>query len=171
MARTSPLGSSLGEVVNVLMIAVVLFLCMVTCLGWLMQTKHEEATNPPPPTPEHVLLTETRDLVQAGVYSDGEHCVAPRRACTACAGAPGKRGPPRPTASRATVPRLALEGVRDVSLYPSAREPAHGGKSARALRSVLPREARRPLCSTRGQRSPLTGALYPTPPPVAQSLH
>jgi hypothetical protein len=46
-----------------------------------------------------------------------------------------------------------------------------GEKSARALRSVLPTEARRPLFSTRCQRSPPTGSLYPTPPPVAQRLH
>jgi large conductance mechanosensitive channel len=70
-----PCGLFRGEVVNVPMIAVVLFLCIVTCLGGLMHTQHTEATNPPPPTPEHVLLTEIWDLVQAGVHDNEERRV------------------------------------------------------------------------------------------------
>ena len=54
-------GLFLGEVVNFLIIAVVIFLFIVKFLGWLMRTKHEEAATPPP-TPEQVLLTEMRDL-------------------------------------------------------------------------------------------------------------
>src|SRR5438128_818339 len=38
-----PYGLFLGEVVNFLIIAVVIFLFIVKFLGWLMQTKHEEA--------------------------------------------------------------------------------------------------------------------------------
>jgi large conductance mechanosensitive channel len=70
-----PYGLFLGEVVNFLLIAVVIFLFIVKFLGWLMKTKHEEAAIPPPPTPEQVLLTEIRDLLQAGVHGDGEHRV------------------------------------------------------------------------------------------------
>jgi hypothetical protein len=44
-----PYGLFLGEVVNFLLIAVVLFLFIVKFLGWLMRTRHEEATTPPPP--------------------------------------------------------------------------------------------------------------------------
>src|SRR5713101_7797523 len=54
-----PYGLFLGEVVNFLLIAVVIFLFIVKFLGWLMQTKHEEAA-----TPEQVLLTEIRDLLK-----------------------------------------------------------------------------------------------------------
>ena len=38
-----PYGLFLGEVVNFLLIAVVIFLFIVKFLGWLMKTKHEEA--------------------------------------------------------------------------------------------------------------------------------
>ena len=67
-----PYGLFLGEVVNFLIIAVVIFLFIVKFLGWLMQTKHEEAVTPPPPTKEQVLLTEIRDLVQEGVHGAGK---------------------------------------------------------------------------------------------------
>jgi len=42
-----PYGLFLGEVVNFLLIALALFI--VKFLGWLMQTKHEEAATPLPP--------------------------------------------------------------------------------------------------------------------------
>jgi large conductance mechanosensitive channel len=38
-----PYGLFLGEMVNFLLIAVVIFLFIVKFLGWLMKTKHEEA--------------------------------------------------------------------------------------------------------------------------------
>jgi large conductance mechanosensitive channel len=67
-----PYGLFLGEVVNFLLIAVVLFLFIVKFLGWLMRTRHEEATTPPPPTKEEVLLTEIRDLLKEEVHRTGE---------------------------------------------------------------------------------------------------
>jgi len=68
-----PYGLFLGEVVNFLLIAVVIFLFIVKFLGWLMKTKHEEAATPPPPTPEQVLLTEIGELLKAGVHGAEEH--------------------------------------------------------------------------------------------------
>ena len=66
-----PYGLFLGEVVNFLMIAVVIFLFIVKFLGWLIRTRHEEAVTPPP-TPEQVLLTEIRDLLKEGVHGAEE---------------------------------------------------------------------------------------------------
>jgi large conductance mechanosensitive channel len=67
-----PYGLFLGEVVNFLTIAVVLFLFIVKFLGWLMRTRQEEAATPPPPTKEEVLLTEIRDLLREEVHGTGE---------------------------------------------------------------------------------------------------
>jgi large conductance mechanosensitive channel len=67
-----PYGLFLSEVVNFLIIALVLFLFIVKFLGWLMRTRHEEATAPPPPTKEEVLLTEIRDLLREEVHGTGE---------------------------------------------------------------------------------------------------
>ena len=58
--------------VNFLIIAVVLFLCIVKFLGWLMRTRQEEVADPPPPTKEEVLLTEIRDLLREEVHGRGE---------------------------------------------------------------------------------------------------
>jgi large conductance mechanosensitive channel len=66
-----PYGLFLGEVVNFLIIAVVLFLFIVKFLGWLM--RQEEVADPPPPTKEEVLLTEIRDLLREEVHGTGEH--------------------------------------------------------------------------------------------------
>ena len=67
-----PYGLFLGEVVNFLLIALVLFLFIVKFLGWLMKTRQEEAATPPPPTKEEVLLTEIRDLLKEEVHGAGE---------------------------------------------------------------------------------------------------
>ena len=67
-----PYGLFLGEVVNFLLIAVVLFLCIVKFLGWLMRTCQEEVATPLPPTQEEVLLTEIRDLLREEVHGRGE---------------------------------------------------------------------------------------------------
>jgi large conductance mechanosensitive channel len=67
-----PYGLFLGEVVNFLLIAVVLFLFIVKFLGWLMRTRQEEVATPPPPTKEEVLLTEIRDLLREEVHGTGE---------------------------------------------------------------------------------------------------
>src|SRR5215471_17630718 len=66
-----PYGLSLGEVVNFLIIAVVLFLFIVKFLDWLMRTRQEEVADPPP-TKEEVLLTEIRDLLREEVHGRGE---------------------------------------------------------------------------------------------------
>jgi large conductance mechanosensitive channel len=59
-----PYGAFLGEVVNFLIIALVLFIFIVKFLGWVMRTKKQEATAPLPPTKEELLLTEIRDLLK-----------------------------------------------------------------------------------------------------------
>jgi large conductance mechanosensitive channel len=60
-----PYGQFLGEVVNFLIVALVLFLFIVKFLGWLMKYKKEEpAPVPPPLTKEQELLTEIRDLLK-----------------------------------------------------------------------------------------------------------
>src|SRR5262245_6915838 len=64
--KTIPYGLFLGEVVNFLIIALVLFLFIVKFLGWIMKAKKEEAAAPLPLTKEQELLTEIRDLLKAG---------------------------------------------------------------------------------------------------------
>jgi large conductance mechanosensitive channel len=61
-----PYGAFLGEVVNFLIVALVLFIFIVKFLGWVMKAKKQEAAAapPPPPTKEELLLTEIRDLLQ-----------------------------------------------------------------------------------------------------------
>ena len=58
-----PYGLFIGEVVNFLIVAAVLFLFIVKFLGWVMRTKKEEAVAPPPLTKDQELLTEIRDLL------------------------------------------------------------------------------------------------------------
>ncbi|HJY79395.1 MAG TPA: large conductance mechanosensitive channel protein MscL [Burkholderiales bacterium] len=60
-----PYGLFIGEVVNFLILALVLFLFIVKFLGWVMRTKKEEvAAPPPPPTKDQELLAEIRDLLK-----------------------------------------------------------------------------------------------------------
>jgi large conductance mechanosensitive channel len=60
-----PYGQFLGEVVNFLIVALVLFLFIVKFLGWVMRSRKAEAESPPPPlTKEQELLTEIRDLLK-----------------------------------------------------------------------------------------------------------
>ncbi len=61
-----PYGAFLGEVVNFLIVALVLFIFIVKFLGWLMRTRKEEATAAPPLTKDQELLAEIRDLLKAG---------------------------------------------------------------------------------------------------------
>jgi large conductance mechanosensitive channel len=56
-----PYGVFLGEILNFVLVALVLFVFFVKFVGWIMQTKAEE----PPPTKDQVLLTEIRDLLKA----------------------------------------------------------------------------------------------------------
>ena len=64
-AKEVPYGLFIGEIVNFLIIAAVLFIFIVKFLGWLMksQQKAEEAA---PPTKQEELLTEIRDLLKSG---------------------------------------------------------------------------------------------------------
>jgi len=57
-----PYGKFIGEVVNFLILAVILYLFIVKFLGFIMRTKKE---GPPPLTKDQELLTEIRDLLKA----------------------------------------------------------------------------------------------------------
>lgn len=62
------IGEFLGEIVNFLIVALVLFIFIVKFLGWIMKAKKaESAATPPPPAPtkDQELLTEIRDLLKA----------------------------------------------------------------------------------------------------------
>jgi large conductance mechanosensitive channel len=61
-AKVIPYGKFIGEVVNFLIVAAILFIFIVKFLGWLMRTKKDAV--PPPPTKEQELLTEIRDLLK-----------------------------------------------------------------------------------------------------------
>ena len=59
-------GEFLGEIVNFLLVALILFVFIYKFLGWLMKQKKEEAVAPPPLTKDQELLTEIRDLLRKG---------------------------------------------------------------------------------------------------------
>jgi large conductance mechanosensitive channel len=59
-----PYGVFLGDVVNFLIIAAVLFIVVVKLLGWIMSMKKQEAAALPPMTKDQELLTEIRDLLK-----------------------------------------------------------------------------------------------------------
>jgi len=61
-----PYGQFLGEVVNFLIVALVLFFFIVKFLGWMMKIKKDEVTAPPPLTKDQELLVEIRDLLKKG---------------------------------------------------------------------------------------------------------
>lgn len=61
-AKEIPYGIFLGEVVNFVIIALVLYLLIVKLVGLVMKAK---AAAPPAPTREEVLLAEIRDLLKA----------------------------------------------------------------------------------------------------------
>jgi len=56
------IGLFLGSVVNFILVAFILYVCIVKFIGWIMRTK--EAA-PPPPTKQEELLMEIRDLLKA----------------------------------------------------------------------------------------------------------
>jgi large conductance mechanosensitive channel len=58
-----PYGLFLGEVVNFLLIAVILFICIRKFLGWMMRSKKD--TPVPPLTKDQELLSEIRDLLKS----------------------------------------------------------------------------------------------------------
>jgi large conductance mechanosensitive channel len=57
-------GAFIGQVVNFLIIALILFLFIVKFLGWITSFKKQEAAAPPPPTRDQELLMEIRDLLK-----------------------------------------------------------------------------------------------------------
>jgi len=60
-----PYGLFLGEVVNFLLVALILFLFIRKFLGWMMKSKKQEEVKPPPLSRDQELLTEIRDLLKA----------------------------------------------------------------------------------------------------------
>ena len=60
-----PYGLFLGEVVNFLLLAFVLYLFIVKFLAFVMRAKKQEAVAPPPPSRDQELLAEIRDLLKA----------------------------------------------------------------------------------------------------------
>ncbi len=63
-AKEVPYGLFVGEVVNFLIIAAVLFLFIVKFLGFLTKSKKREAIAPPALTKDQELLSEIRDLLK-----------------------------------------------------------------------------------------------------------
>jgi len=64
-AKEVPYGLFIGEVVNFIIIAGVLFIFIVKFLGWLMKSDQKAVDVPPPPTKDQELLMEIRDLLKA----------------------------------------------------------------------------------------------------------
>ncbi len=64
-AKEVPYGLFIGEVVNFLIIAAVLFVFIVKFLGWIMKSKQKEVAVAPEPTRDQQLLAEIRDLIKA----------------------------------------------------------------------------------------------------------
>jgi large conductance mechanosensitive channel len=57
-------GAFLGDVVNFLVVALVLFIFIQKFLGFVLRSRKEEAAAPPPPTRDQELLGEIRDLLK-----------------------------------------------------------------------------------------------------------
>jgi large conductance mechanosensitive channel len=57
-------GAFIGQVVNFLVIALILFLFIVKFVGWVASLRKQEAAAPPPPTRDQELLMEIRDLLK-----------------------------------------------------------------------------------------------------------
>jgi len=64
-AKEVPYGLSLGELLNFVIVAFVLYLFIVKFLGFVMRTKQAAPAAPPEPSKEQVLLAEIRDLLKA----------------------------------------------------------------------------------------------------------
>jgi large conductance mechanosensitive channel len=63
-AKEVPYGLFIGEVVNFLIIATVLFIFIVKFLGFLTKSRQKEEAEPIVVTKDQQLLTEIRDLLQ-----------------------------------------------------------------------------------------------------------
>jgi large conductance mechanosensitive channel len=59
------IGKFIGEVLNFLIVAFVLFLFIKKFLGFVLRSKQEEVVAPPPPTKDQELLMEIRDLLKS----------------------------------------------------------------------------------------------------------
>jgi large conductance mechanosensitive channel len=59
-----PFGLFLGDVVNFLIVALVLFVFAVKFVGWLANLRKEQVAALPPLTKDQELLTEIRDLLK-----------------------------------------------------------------------------------------------------------
>jgi large conductance mechanosensitive channel len=66
-------GAFLGQLVNFLLVAAILFVFIVKFLGWIMHFKKQEAVAPPPPTKEQELLMEIRDLLKQQASTAAQH--------------------------------------------------------------------------------------------------
>jgi large conductance mechanosensitive channel len=62
--KTVPYGEFLGELVNFLIVALVLYIFTVKFLGWLRRMRREQEAAAPVLTKEQQLLTEIRDLLR-----------------------------------------------------------------------------------------------------------
>jgi large conductance mechanosensitive channel len=62
--KTVPFGRFLGDVVNFLIVAFVLYLFIVKFIGWLMAFRKEQTDTLPPLTKDQELLAEIRDLLK-----------------------------------------------------------------------------------------------------------
>ena len=62
--KTVPYGLFLGEIVSFLLIALVLFICMVKIVGLFNRAKEEEVAAPAVLSKDQELLTEIRDLLR-----------------------------------------------------------------------------------------------------------
>ena len=63
-AKEVPYGLFIGEVVNFLIIAAVLFVFIVKFLGWIMKSKQQVVAAIPALTKDQQLLSEIRDLLK-----------------------------------------------------------------------------------------------------------
>jgi large conductance mechanosensitive channel len=57
-------GKFIGEVLNFLIVAFVLFIFIKKFLGWVLRSRQEEVVTPPPLTKDQELLIEIRDLLK-----------------------------------------------------------------------------------------------------------
>jgi len=64
-AKEVPYGLFIGEVVNFVIVAFVLYLFIVKFLGFVMKAKETAPAAPHPPSKEETLLAEIRDLLKA----------------------------------------------------------------------------------------------------------
>ena len=67
--KAIPYGRFLGDAVNFLILALILYLFIVKFMGWLIASK---AKAPEPPTKDQELLAEIRDLLRRQIPPDAD---------------------------------------------------------------------------------------------------